>query len=198
MFKLLFFFGIIFLLSGCYYVDRLSFEHPHYNEIHNFYNNNEFDESILPYFYNGKVLFIRLSSVSAYNSSLFYLKNDIINIKIEVRIFSKEKLENIRIKFLEIIFGDFIIRLNNVELNGLFHAYINPNIPYVDNYIELNKEIEINDLKKSIKNINGINNISVKINLDYYEKGEITNWNNITNFEFNIKREEYNPKNLWK
>jgi hypothetical protein len=179
-------------------VDHLSFEHPHYNEIHSFYNNNEFDDSIFPYFYNGKILFLKLSSVSAYNSSLFYLKDDIINIKIDVRIFSKEKLENIKIKFCEIIFGDYIINLNNIELNGLFHTYINPNIPYIDNYIELNKKISRNDLKSRIKNINEIHSISVKINLDYYENGEIKNWNNITNFDFNIRRKEYNPRNLWK
>jgi hypothetical protein len=143
----------------------------------------------------------------AYSSTLFWLKDKSFRIAIEVNIYSKEKIDNLIINSCEIIYDNFSIELNDLELSNYVSGYtvstrLNPDTEtYIRNYALIEKDIDsktMNDyIKRNILNNENIQFLSINIDITYDENGEGKNWNNSTKYFMNKSRESYTPKNMW-
>ena len=188
---------------NCYYVDTINFEHENYSP-----SGNPFDDhrnyDIIPSYHDGKgfLTAIRTNNSSyAYKSSLFWIKDKVFVLKIDVSVYSEEGIDNIQIKNCEIVFNNFSVIFDKTELaNTITKKSTNAIKPFIRNYIIIEKEINVKTIDKYLNKIknNSIENILIlNINIDYEEYGEIKNWKKTTEYFINIGRTIYSPVNLW-
>ena len=195
------FFSILFI--GCYSVDTVSFVHENYSRSGNPYDDHR-NYDIIPTFHDEKGFLTVIhtnNSSYVYKSSLFWLKDKIFVFKIDVSIYSEKGIDNIKINNCEIIFNNFSVIFNEYELsNGFTGTSKNSNKLYLRNYVIIEKEIDVKTIDNyldKIKNGSIQNYITLNIDINYEENGEIKNWKNSTKYFIDIGRYYYTPKNLW-
>jgi hypothetical protein len=164
--------------------------------------------SIVPIHYDNKAFLVDISNNAySYSSSLFWFKDKPFRIKMDVSIYGEEEIENIIINSCKIVFDNFSIDFDETELINCSIGTHNSSItkenttPYFRSYAVFYKDIDTKLLddyikRKIIKN-NDQQFITVNIDVNYYEKGEIKNWKNATKFYIGNGRDYYTPGNLW-
>jgi hypothetical protein len=200
-FKLLFVFSFSVLYIGCYNVDTIRFEHENFSPSGNPYDDHG-NYNIIPHVFDNKAFLIAIHNTYIYDSTLFWLKDESFIFKMDVSVYSEKGIDNIKINSCKIAFDDFIIIFDGNELeNHTTRTSTNAVKPYLRNYVLFEKQINIstinNYIKRNIRDNSDPQSITVNIDIDYEENGEIKNWKNSTKFFIKTKRETYTPENFW-
>lgn len=195
------FFSILYI--GCYSVESVSFVHENYSRSGNPYDDHR-HYNIIPTYHDEKGFLTAIrtnNSGYVYKSSLFWIKDKIFVFKIDVSIYSEKGIDNIKINNCEIIFNNFSVILNENELtDGITGTSKNSIKPYIRNYMIVEKEIDVKTIDNylgKIKSGSIQNFITLNIDINYEENGEIKNWKNSTKYFIDIGHTTYTPKNLW-
>jgi hypothetical protein len=185
------------LFTGCYHIDYIRFEHENYGASANPYDDSV-NYAISPSEYDGKAFLVAIKGTYDYASSLFWLKDKDLIMKMDVSIYSEGGIETILINSCEIIFEDFTVEFNDAELsNCITRTSTNHGSPYVRNYALFEKIIDKKTITDYIKN-NNIERqfIAVNVDVQYEENGEVKNWVHTTKFYIRTGRVHYTPENL--
>jgi hypothetical protein len=187
------------LFTGCYHIDYIRFEHENYGESANSYDDSV-NYNISPFEYDDKAFLVAIKGTYDYASSLFWLKDKDFIMKMDASIYSEKKIENISINSCEIIFEEFTVEFDNTELNNcITGTSTNQRLPYLRNYVLIEKRIDGKTITGYKKKNNNIDRRFILANIDvqYEENGEAKNWVHTTKFYIRTGRVNYTPENLW-